>query len=815
MQSLSQDVLYALRVLRKSPGFTLVAVLTLALGIGAVTIIFGAIYAVFFNTFPYKNFGGATIFEIHDATRRAEGDVAMSLPAFLDYRSQNQVFEDMVCGWGGLGLTDVAYQSGGEAVDYSVYYVSANLFEFMGVAPLLGRWATPDDTKPSSAPVFVMSYRIWRQRFDGSPKIVGKSFTLNGVSRILVGIMPPRFRWGDSDIWIPFSLDRGQLSTNPIPSDANVWPIARLKPDVSLRQAEANLNVVAHAIAKSRPNEFPRQFYVTTAPFRDNVIGPFKKMIPPLVGAVVMLLLISSSNVANMLLARAAVREKEVAVRLSLGATRHRLVQQFTVESLVLATAACVAGCFLAWIGIRKLIPLVPYDTFPPEAVFEVNSTVLLFAVGTSLITTLICGVVPTIRAGKGNIAPRLAGVGARTGLGSRTSKLRGSLVISEVALSILLLIGAGLMLRTFVALVDVKLGFDPGHILVGQLILPSGSYENAQQTNSFYGRIIDRIDAVPGVAASTISLSAPPRSLAFSRVTIPGSSHAEPWTASLDLCGEGYFRTLGLSLLYGRLLSKSDIGSARQVAVINHLFAERYLTGQNPIGRKIKFDSLQTIPGMKDADFEVVGVVSDVTNGGVRNPPLPEAYIPYTLIGVGFRFLLVRSAINPNSLVSPIRGQIWAVNPDVTLSDVQTIEAYLREHNYAEPKFDVTLLGTLGSIGLMLMAIGVFGVMSYSVALQTHEIGIRMALGAQQSHIVAMILRRGLGLVASGMLIGTVVSLWLVRFMKSHVWGVSTLDPGTFVVVPIVVLTVGLTACLAPMYRAMRVEPIVSLRHE
>jgi putative ABC transport system permease protein len=816
IEDIWQDLRYGVRILAKDRKFTALAILALALGVGSATVIFSAAYGVLLNTFPYAGASRITNFAVHDAAHAGGGEEPMPLPDFLDYRERNHVFDDMICGFGGFGSTTVLYKTSDRTLEFSTYYVSANTFEFMGVQPLRGRWATTEDTKPGATPVFMMSYKLWHDQFNSGPAVIGKSFALDGIPRTLVGVMPPRFRWGEPDIWIPFPLDRKFV--NPIfNGDVWFWPVGRLKPGVTLGAAAADLDVVAHQIAKTHPNDFPKEFNVTAASHTDEVVGRFKTLIYLLVGAVVLLLLISCSNVANLLLARATVRERKIAVRSSLGASSGRLIRQLLAESFALATAGCLAGCLFAWIGIKLVVPFVPYNDLPQEAVIEMNPVVLLFALSLTVMTTVLCGLTPAVHTLRGNSQTRLTGTGKGVGTGFRHGKLRAMLAVAEVALSIVLLIGAGLMMRTFFGLQHVNLGFNPENILYARLQLPKGSYETGPRQNTFFRQVLEHVQTVPGVTAATVTLSFPPYSRMGSEITIPGKAHSERWTAGLALCSEGYFRALELHLLRGRVLSENDVTSAMHVAVINQALARRYFGTENPIGQSIKFDVFDKIPDvLHHTLFEIIGVVSDVRNAGLQKPPEPGAFIPYTTFGRLPLFgLMVRTGIEPNSLLPAIRRQIWAVDANVALAETGSIESYLQKRDYAVPQFGLIVLSGFATIGLSLVVIGVFSVMTYTVSLQTHEIGVRMALGAQQDNILAMVLRKGLSLIVAGIIVGVLASLALTRLIASQLWGVKPTDPWTVGTVVAVILAVGLTACFLPARRATQVDPLIVLRYE
>jgi putative ABC transport system permease protein len=817
MTGLRQDFRFAFRSLAKDRRFSLLSILALALGIGASTVIFSAVYGVILNTFPFRDADQVTSFGIQDLENPSQDRrESLSIPEFLDYREQTRAFSDISGEYGGFGSTPVVYTAGDSTYQFSADFMSANSFTFFGVNPVVGRMVTEEDTKPGATPVFMMSYKLWRQQFDANPRIVGTSFTLNGVSRTLVGIMPPRFRWGWAEIWVPFPLDRGQIAADPELARQYVWCVGRLRPGVSLRAAEANLDVVAHQLAKIHPDDYPKRFTVTATRLTDRVVGPFKSLIYPLLGAVLLLLLIACANVANLLLARATVREKEIAVRAAVGASRARLVRQFLVESLVLASLGCVAGCMLAYAGIRALVPLIPYDVFPQEAVIELNSRVLLFSLGIAVLTTFLCGLAPAYYAIRRDVQARLMGTGKGVNSDFSHGKGRSALVVAEVALCMVLLIGAGLMIHTFFGLTHVELGFNPEHVLAAHLPLPASSYKTAAQRKLFRQQILQRVRALPGVTAAGEAIATPPYSAGESVVTVPGKTHADKWLARIDLVSDGYFQAVSLRLLRGRLLTSDDMDSDRAVVVVNQALARKFFENEDPIGKQIKFEVLDQVPDTPhDTYFEIVGVVSDARNHGLQNEVAPEGYLPSTISGVRDRVLLIRTAMNPEALVAAIRHEVWAVDSHVALADAGSLQSILQRSAYAFPQFELTTLATFAAIGLLLVIIGVFSVMAYTVSLQTHELGVRIALGAQKAEILTLVLRKGLVLIAAGILVGVLASYGLTHYLAHSVWGIAKADPWTFVAVATCVAVVGLAACYVPARRAANVDPMVALRYE
>jgi len=810
-----RDLRYSFRSLRRDRRLALLAIFALALGIGATTIVFSVIYNGLLHPFPYKGGDRLVNFMIHDVKEsRTGGRSGYSMTEMLDYRQQNHVLEDVM----GCNNLDVLYSNGEGTQHFDGVVLTPNTFTFLDVQPLLGRMITAEDAKPGAAPVFAMNYRIWKTQFNADPKIVGTTMILNGELRTLVAVMPRRFGLCGGEVWVPTSWKRSAPTNTELIGDEDFfWTIARLKPGVSEQAAAADLDVVAHGIAKAYPKRYPEKFAVQLATLASNVVGDFKGMLYALIGAVTMLLLIACSNVANLLLSRATSREKEIAVRASIGATRGQLIWQLLVESFILALAGGSAGCFFAYGGLKWIVASIPlHQWIPDEAAIGLNLTVLAFTLVVAMLTTILCGLAPALHAARKDLQARLKDTGHGVHGGFRHGKFRTGLVIAEVGLSIVLLVGAGLMMRSVFALTHVDLGFNPKNILVVRIPLPKGRYDTAVQKKLFFEEVLRRVRGVPGVVNATETISLPPYGGPRSEVVIPGKTRAEAWNAMFQACSETYFPTMDRHLLRGTLLSANDIETARPVAVINQTLARDFFGKEDPIGQKINFKILDEIPETPHgAYFEIIGIVTDAKNRGLRDPVMPEAFLPYTISGFGDRGILVRTAVDPDSVLNSVRKEIWGVDRNVALADTGSLESYLEKFSYAQPRFGVASLGAFAGIGLMLVVIGVFSVMAYTVSLQTHEIGIRMALGAQQGNVLHMVLRKGMRLIAAGIVIGLVASFALTRLLASQIWGVSAMDPLTFSAVVAVVIAVGLVACLLPARRATRVDPLVALRYE
>jgi putative ABC transport system permease protein len=808
LETMIQDLRYGARMLRKNPGFSLVAVLTLALGIGSATTIFSVLYNVLFDPFPYQDANRVVALRIRNLNApQHRGWNAFMTPEVLDYQEQSQVFEDVIA----TCYEDVLYTTAEGTESLGCGLLSGNTFSFLGVPAAVGRTLTPEDGKPGAPPVFVMSFKMWRKYFNLDAGILGRTFTLNGVPTTLVGIMPGRFALGDNDLYKPVVLDRAKVN------ERHFMLHARLKPGVTVQQAEAELSVIAQRIFKVYPRNYPPdgRYVVKLVSWVDEILGSFRKTLYLLWAAVGLLLLIACSNVANMLLARASVREKEMAIRASVGASRTRLVRQLLLESLLLALIGMAVGCVFAHVGVKALVSAMPGGAIPAETVIRLNVPVLLFSVGLAGVTAVLFGLVPALHTARRDLVEPLKDARKGGGVGFRHNKLRPALVVLEVALSLVLLAGAGLLMRSFVRLTTMDLGFNPDHILVSWLSVPDGTSQTRRQ---FYGQLLPRLQALPGVVSVTTFVSLAPNGI-WTDIEIPGKERTQAgWDVIIELCSEGYFQTLGWRLLRGRPFTGVEVNDGRKVVVVNQTFVNSYFGTEDPLGRQVRFNRLETLAEQRGekATFEIVGVVADAKNRGIGESPGPEAFLPYTAMGgVGEPGIMLRTIGDPRALINTVRHEIRALNRNVLLSGQDSLAGIRRQYYYAGPRFRLFVVGVFASVALVLVALGVYSVIAYTVSRQTHEIGIRMALGAQPGNVLWLVLRGGLQPALIGIVVGVSAALALTRVIASWLFEVKPTDPVTLVGVSLLLVAISLIACWLPARRATKVDPMTALRYE
>jgi putative ABC transport system permease protein len=821
---------FAFRQLRKSPGFATVAILTLALGIGASTIIFSVVYNGVLYPFPYRSAERLTAIMVED-TEGQGGRGMFPLSDVKALREGNHTFEDILA----YGLWYVKYTKGGTAEMLKGVGATPEAKDFWGVPPLLGRWFGDQDVQSGAPPVVLLNYRFWNREFNGDKDVLGKTMMLNGKARTIIGVMPPRFQAVGADLYMPVSWTRPEPVRARFEWDVDdpvyFWGTGIMKRGVSLETAAADVDVIFRRLAPTHPDEYPKKFHVVTKWLNDLVMENMKRMLLLLFAAVGLLLFIACSNVAGLLLARASARTKEIALRAALGASRRRLVRQLLSESLVLAIGGCLAGCLLAYVGVKGIMLFPLQSILPMEAVIALNRPVLLFAVGISLVATILCGVAPAYHVIRGDLQRSLASTGVNIGAVFQHSRFRSGLVIGQVALSLILLTGAGLIARSFFALTRVDVGVQPEKIFSADVHFPKGRYTKSEEKVAFFNRLLPQLHTIPGVVSETELIGMPVFFAPTGDTTIPGKPHKDRWNSQVELCSEGYFSTLNLHLLRGRLLTENDMQSARRVAVVNESLARKFFTGEDPIGKQIKFNVFDEIPDTpRDAYFEIVGVVNNSRGLDFENNQpkfaepgmaMPKGFVPYSFSGFGDRSIAMLTRVPPNSIANNVRQVLWSMDHDVVLVGSEmsggtfAFSDFLDAFLYDKPKFAAIAFTACASLGFLLAITGLFSVMTYIVSLKTHDIGIRLALGASRQVILQLILKKGFVLIFAGVVIGLAASLGLTRFLRSLLNGVSATDPLTIIGVVVTVMLAGLVACFLPARRATLVEPMATLRNE
>jgi putative ABC transport system permease protein len=733
------DLRYALRTLWRSPGFAVVSIATLGLGIGAATAIFSVIYNVLLAPFPYRDAERMVFPRVYDLQQGPEiGRQGYAAAEVLEFVENNRVFDATTA----ASRDMVVYQHREGTESLRGTRVTPGTFEFFGLPALHGRVLQPSDYEPGTPPVFVLGYKAWMEYFGGDLSILNQTFVLNRMPRTLVGIMPPRFGWYATDAFFPQNLTRD--ANGPADAQSRTWfLLGRLKPGVSIQQAAAELTVIAHRLAKMRPQAFPQRFGVHVGTLGESVVERIRPTLYTVLAAVGLLLLIACSNVANLLLARATVREREFALRTALGAGRTRIVRLLIVESLVLAISGAALGVFFAWGGLKALVAALPSRVIPSEAVIDLNAPVLGATLGMAVLTALMCGLAPALQSFRRDLNDPLRDSGKGSSGGFRGRRLRDAVVVLELALSLTLLIGAGLLMRSFVALRDVRLGVQADHVFTTVLPLPADRYATAEQVTAFLQPLLARVRALPGVVDAGASTAGPLDSGRQSRIEITGKPQDGASQTSFQQATEDYFRTMRFEFKEGRPLSEADVTDARKVAVVNETFVRKYLPNDRPTGHRVRLLNLETAPTpVHDAWFEIVGVVGDVRNRGLRAPIEPEVWIPSTITPSGGYVLCVRTSQDPATLTNAVRRAVSVTDSAVPLVNSGRLVDFADQGMYAGPRFGFLLMTVFGCVGLILVTVGVYSVLAYSTTQKTHEIGIRMALGAEGTDVLGMVRR-------------------------------------------------------------------------
>lgn len=806
-----QDVRFGTRSLRQSPGFSITAVLSLALGIAATTAMFSVIHGVIIDPFPYSHPETLMSILVQEPAHNLRFS-PYTPDQYLDLKERSHVFDSLIAST----ISDVMLTGTSNPERLRGNFVTPNSFGVLGVKPQVGRYINTADGDAQATPVVVLGYRFWQRHFGGDPAVIGRNLRLNDKVRTVVGVMPPRFMWRGADVYMPVVFQRGQA----IESVRYINIMGRQKAGVTAAQAEADLHPIVQELLSRDPAYRGEKFSVQLQNFYETYPSSIQEQLWILFAAVSLLLLIACVNVSNLMLARATTRSREIAIRSSLGAGGFRIMRQLFTESLMIALASAVVGIPLAIGALHAVVATIPPDTIPDEAEISLNVPVLLFTLAIAVATALLFGIAPALQAARTNLTEALRSSGRGLAGGLRDGRLRKILVAAELSLAMVLLIGASLMIRTLVKLQSVDLGFNPESVLSLTIPLPPSHYKTGEERNLFLSNIVEQVQALPGVQQVALNTFVHPFANWGMRVEVPGSDVHQDRPAILSQINHQYPLVLQIPVMEGRALTAQDVAMKRQTAVVNQTFANLYFKGGKAVGRAFKLPELSQPPiNLNDISFTVVGVMKDKRNVGLTREIRPEVYVPYTVTGyieAAIRpMLLITSQVPPLNLVNAVKDRIRKIDPDQPVMEAKTVARLLDEWGFAGPRFSVFLFSVFGVLGLLLSAIGIYGTVNYSVSRQMQSLGVRVALGARRRNILAIVLNEMLMLLFAGVVVGAICSVIASRWLKSLIWGVSALDPMSFLAVTCLLIFAGLIACLRPAWRASTVDPMVALREE
>ena len=804
MNTLFHDMRYGARMLLKNPGFSVVAIIALALGIGANAAIFSVVNTVLLRSLPYDN--PDRLMVLRETKLPQFPEFSISPGNFLDWQKQNTVFEQLAA----IGGSAYNFTSGdADPERLRGARVSATLFEILGATPALGRTFTNEEDQPGQN-VAILSSALWKRRFSSDPNIVGQAITLNATSYTVIGVMPARFQFPDrdTDIWTPNGFTSQQAQAH---GAHYLSVIGRLKPGVTVEQANSEMVTIAGRLAEQYSGS-NAGWSVDVFPMQQYEVRDIKPALLILLGAVALVLLIACANVANLLLARATARQKEIAIRTALGASRWRVVRQLLTESVLLALAGGIVGLLLALWGTDLLLALAP-DDLPRVKDVALDGRVIAFTMLVTLLTGVIFGLVPALQASRPNLNETLK-EGGRGSTGGH-HRVRGSLVVTEVALALMLLVGAGLLIRSFYRLQQVDPGFNTKNAMAVTISLPGKKYPQPEQLTGFYNQLIERVSALPGVLSVGASQTLPVQGdylLGFNIQGRPADPPGFDKSTNYYAVTADYFKAMGIPLVRGRVFTDQDRKDSPRVAVINAEMAKTYFPDEDPIGKGIN------VTNGPETFREIVGIVGDVKQYGPARPTTLQTYEPFLQNPFSGMTLVVRAENNPTALTSAIRTQVRAIDKDQPIARTRPLEQIVSE-SVAKQRFAMLLLGTFGAVALVLAAVGLYGVMSYAVTQRTHELGIRMALGARTGDVLKLVVSQGMTLALVGVGIGLggafLLAFVLSRFMSSLLFGIGATDPLTFAGISVLLVGVALGACLVPARRAIKVDPMIALRYE
>jgi putative ABC transport system permease protein len=818
MHTLWQDLRYGARMLLKNPGVTAVALITLALGLGANTAIFSVVNAVMLRPLPYHNPDRLVSLW---ANVPEHGRWRVTPANFFDWKKQNTVFEDIAA----YGAWTMTLTGDGEPEQMLGTLAGAGYFSVVGVEPMLGRSFLPEEYEPGKGQVVILAHAFWQRRYGGDQKIINKAITLNGTSYTVTGVMPPGIYpvWPTTSGQISFDQNRQEFWT-PMSFTAQ-WAavrtahvlgvVGRLKPGVTVEQAQAEMNTIGARLAQEYAVNKGEGIIVN--PFMNEVVGNARPALLTLLSAVGLVLLIACANIAGLLLAQHAARSKEIAIRAALGAGRARLVRQFFLEGLLLSLLGTAAGVALAKFGVDAMVKLIPPE-FPRFSQTQLDLRVLGFTLLLSLVTCLVFGLVPAWHASKPDLQTTLEQGGRTSGPGAGRQRFRQLLVVFQVGMAVMLVIGAGLLIKSFWRLRQVDPGFKADHVLSLSLTLPQSKWDDTQQINNFYNQLIERISVLPGVQAAAIGYDHPLESNWVDSFTIegrPAPAAGESPAASFNPISWDYFRTVGTQIINGRQFTAQDDQDHPGVVVVNEAFARRYFPNENAIGQRIRPSPPARIwKNQRLTSFEIVGIARNVKSAGLNADSEPTYYVPATQAPLTDMTILVRTQNDPAAIVPALRKAVWSIDPNQPIADISTMEKIVSD-SIAQPRLSMLLMGLFGALALILAAVGIYGLLSYAVTQRTQELGIRIALGAQLTDVLTLVLKQGMTLALIGEAIGLVGAFALTRLIRTLLFGVAPTDAMTFIAVGGVLTAVALLACYIPARRATRVDPLVALRYE
>jgi len=815
--SLLQDLRFSARTLRKHPGFVITITLVLALGIGANSTIFSVVNAVLIRPLPYE--APDRIVMIWESNQSKAVPRSIVAPAnFLDWKEQNHVFDHLAA----FRFWYYTVTGAGNPQRYQGARVSADFFPLLGVKPEFGRNFGPEEERVGRDHVVILSHALWQSRLGGDPNVIGQTMTIDGEPFTIIGILPASFRFtrvlnAELELWMPIAFTPQQLTRE----DRSIIVYGRLKQGVPLSQAQADMDSIARRLEQEYPKTNPG-WATQVNNLQEQASQPIRSTLLILMVVVGFVLLIACANVANLLLTRATARQKDVAIRLALGCTQFRFIRQLLMESLLLALLGGAVGLLLAYWGINVLNAVLPENKVPHLEKFSLDLRVLGFTMVVSLLVGIIVSLIPGLRASRLNLSESLKEGGRAWSEAPSGRRLRNLFVILEVSLTVPLLIGAGLMLRSSLLLQNIDRGINLKNVLTMQISLPQERYSTTQQMATFYQRALQRIQSEPGVQSASAVNFLPLTDLGdATTLTIEGGNPPVPGheiTVSYRVIDQNYFRTMDIPLLRGRYFTEQDNDELHGVVMINQTMARRYWPDQNPVGRRLQphFPAVKVPwrPESSNTWLTVVGVVGDVKEDGLNDQTSAEIYVPYLQNPSSLMNLLVRSTSDPLRLVPSVRSQVLAVDEDQPVYNINTMENVFSQ-SIAAPQVITLLLTTFGAVALMLAAIGVYSVMSYSVAQRTHEVGVRIALGAQRRHVLKMIVGQGLKLVLVGVALGVTTAFAVTRVISNLLFGVTATDPLIFVVVPLLLVVIAMLASYVPARRALKVDPMIALRNE